>query len=247
MAHYGFQNYHQASLEELQQRARNSAALQEKKGHSLEPVIAKTRRGSVCTSWWGNAWCSNLEQYADYASRLERGKRYVRAGTVLDLKIRQGHIQALVQGSRRKPYKVEIRIKPLSQKRKESIEALCSRKISSLADLVSGSFPEQLQSLFTGQEGLFPTPDEIEFSCSCPDWAYMCKHVAAVMYAIGVRLDENPFFFFELRGMDPDLLIRKSVADKVGAMLEHADEPSERTISQDEVLDLFGLDPDSHI
>ena len=201
----------------------------------------KTTRGPICESWWGQAWCENLEGYADYASRLERGQRYVRSGAVVDLQIRNGSVEAKVQGRRKAPYKVTIHIGRLSEEKCQSIIGRCNQKISSIETLVSGEFPEELKDVFTEEGGLFPTPREISFSCTCPDWALMCKHVAAVMYAIGVRFDENPFYFFELRGIDVDRFINVALENRLDLMLEHADCSSDRIISGENVNALFGI------
>ncbi len=240
-----FPEYSQMSAAELQEKARKSAEQAKKKGRKYEPVISHTRSGSVCTTWWGKAWCDNLERYSDYENRLPRGKRYVRNGALLDLKIRQGSVTARVQGSRRAPYTVNIQIDPLSEERVENLMASTSRKIGSLEALAKGEFPEELKEAFLKPGGLFPSPREIHISCSCPDWAYVCKHVACAMYGIGVKLDENPFYFFELRGIDTSSLIRKSVENKVQALLENADKPSERIIDESEIESLFLLDLES--
>ena len=236
-----FPVYSQPTIEELRRRVRESTASAKKKGQVLEPVIPASERGEICQSWWGQAWCHNLEKYADYRSRLERGKRYVRSGTVVDLKIRKGKIEARVQGSRRTPYKVEIRISPLSEESCQRMIEHCGRRIDNLASLISGTFPEDLKELFTQENGLFPRPTEISFMCSCPDWALMCKHVAAVMYGVGVRLDENPFFFFELRGIDVDRFINVALESKVESMLKNADTKSDRIISDADLTGLFGV------
>lgn len=154
----------------------------------------------IVHSWWGKAWCENLERYADYESRLDRGKRYVRTGAVIDLKIKKGKILARVQGTRKTPYKTEIRISPLSEEKCQTIIKKCGQRLDTLEKLLSSDFPEEMKELFQSRNGLFPSPKEISFQCSCPDWALMCKHVAAVLYGVGVRLDENPLLFFELRG-----------------------------------------------
>ena len=195
----------------------------------------------LTTTWWGDAWCANLEQYADYESRLDRGKRYVRSGTVVDLKINGGKITALVQGRRKTPYKVDIQISPLSEEQCQSIIDRCGERIDNMEALVKGSFPEGMKDVFTGENGLFPTPREISFRCSCPDWALMCKHVAATMYAIGVRLDENPFFFFKMRGIDVDRFIDVAIESRVEKMLSNADAVTDRVIVSDDALVLFGL------
>ena len=233
--------YSQPSAEELRRRASESLQAATKKGRHYEPVIVKTTRGPICESWWGQAWCENLEGYADYASRLERGQRYVRSGAVVDLQIRNGSVEAKVQGRRKAPYKVTIHIGRLSEEKCQSIIGRCNQKISSIETLVSGEFPEELKDVFTEEGGLFPTPREISFSCTCPDWALMCKHVSAVMYAIGVRFDENPFYFFELRGIDVDRFINVALENRLDLMLEHADCSSDRIISGENVNALFGI------
>ena len=231
--------YSQIPVEELRRKARESAGKARKKGQELEPVIVKDKK--IWRSWWGQAWCVNLEQYADYSSRLDRGKRYVRSGAVIDLKVQKGRIEARVQGTRKTPYKVEVRISPMTEEQCQKIIQKCGKKIENMEALIQGSIPEELKEIFTGADGLFPTPREISFSCSCPDWALMCKHVAAVMYGIGVRVDENPFFFFELRGIDVERFIDVTLENKVEAMLENASRPSSRIITDEDAWQIFGL------
>ena len=146
------------------------------------------------------------------STRPRRGRRYFRSGTVVDLKIRGGRVEVRVQGNRKLPNKVDIRISPLSVEKCQTIIERCGRKIKTIDKLINGEFPEELKNLFTGEGGLFPTPAEISFICSCPDWALMCKHVVAAMYGIGVRFDENPFFFFHLRGIDIDRFLNNSLS-----------------------------------
>lgn len=234
------QVYNQPSESLLKKNASESIKIQHRKGKEMHPVIVSGRK--ITKSWWGNAWCENLERYADYASRLERGKRYVRSGTVVDLKVEKGKIEARVQGRRKAPYKIEIRISPLNQQRCQSIIDQCSKKIESMEELMSGSFPVRMKELFLGENGLFPKPSEISFSCSCPDWALMCKHVAAVLYGVGVRLDENPALFFELRGIDMGKFIDVALENRVEIMLENAQKPSDRILDEcEDVKKLFGI------
>lgn len=237
----GRQSFAQPSAQELRARAFASTEKARKKGRLYEPVIPEKKRGEICTTWWGKAWCENLERYADYASRLDRGRRYVRTGTVIDLQIDSGKVEARVQGSRRTPYRVEIRISPLKKEKCDEIMSRCSARIQNLEELAAGKFPEELKDVFLAKDGLFPSPKEISFGCSCPDWAVMCKHVAAAMYGIGIRLDENPFYFFKLRSIDVDSLITKTVEDKVESMLSHADCTSSRIIDDSRTGELFGL------
>ena len=182
------------------------------------------------------------ERYADYESRLERGKRYVRTGTVVDLQIKKGKIEAKVQGRRKTPYKVEIRISPLNQEHCQNIIEQCSEKIESMEELLAGNFPVAMKELFAGENGLFPKPSEISFGCSCPDWALMCKHVVAALYGVGVRLDENPALFFELRGINMEKFIDVALENRVETMLANAKKPSSRIIDDNvNINQLFGV------
>lgn len=233
--------YAQPSVDFLRRQARESAEQAKKKGQLMTPAIPKTESGEICQSWWGQSWCKNLEQYADFSTRLSRGARYIRSGTVVDLKIRKGRIEARVQGSRKVPYKVDIRISPLSEENCQAILEKCARRIDTMESLVEGDFPEELKELFTQENGLFPRPTEISLVCSCPDWALMCKHVAAALYGVGLRLDENPFYFFELRGIDVDRFIGVALENKVESMLKNADCQSSRIIRGDLSPDLFGI------
>ena len=226
--------------EKLRKYIQENKANAEAQGIIYEPIDAFDRTG-VCEKWWGKAWCNNLEKYADYINRLGRGRYYVKKGTVLDLKIEKGIVKAIVQGSRRKPYEVEINITPLSEKECNAIIEKCGNSIESMEALVDGQFPKQLEKLFVGEGGLFPTPKEISFRCSCPDGANMCKHVVAVMYGIGVRLDDDPSYFFELRGIDADKLIKTVVENKVDTMLDNANNESNRIIKDADLTDLFGV------
>lgn len=233
------ENYSQPDAVQLQKNARQTLRKEKSKGKCMEPVLIQGR--SIVKSWWGQAWCNNLEKYADYESRLERGKRYVRTGAVVDLRIQKAKVLARVQGRRKTPYKVEIRISPLSEERCQRVIEQCGRKIENLERLVKGDFPEELKEIFLGDQGLFPEPREISFDCSCPDWAILCKHVAAVLYGIGARFDENPLLFFELRGIDVGRLVDVTLANRVESMLANVDAPSDRIIAGDHWGELFGV------
>lgn len=241
--YWSTETFSQPSVEELRRRVQASLKEAKRKGQVFEPVIPEKIRSKVCSSWWGQAWCENLEQYADFATRLDRGRRYIRSGTVVDLKISKGKVTARVQGTRKIPYKVEIRISPLSEEKCQRIIEKCGRRIENMEALIYGQFPEDLKDLFTRQDGLFPTPTEISFNCSCPDWALMCKHVAAAMYGIGIRLDENPFYFFELRGIDVDRFINVALENKVEQMLSNAEARTDRMLDlgAEDITQLFGV------
>ena len=234
-----FPRYEQPDARELKRKSVDSKKKAQEKGKVLEPVTINGR--FIAATWWGKAWCDNLEQYADYESRLGRGKRYVRNGSVIDLKIQKGKILARVQGTRKTPYKVEIRISPLSEERCQDILERCGRKLENLEALTGGNFPDDMKELFRGKGGFFPEPREISFNCSCPDWALMCKHVAAALYGVGARLDENPLLFFELRGIDVGRFIDVALENRVEAMLSNADKKSVRIMENTDLGKLFGV------
>jgi len=238
MNDYGFPRY--VSVAEKKAKAEKSLQKLRKKNPDLEPVILEGR--TLARSWWGKAWNQNLESYADYSNRIARGKSYVRSNAVLDLKITKGRVIAKVQGSRAKPYDTEIRIDTLDSTKWREISELCNRKIDTLEQLIEGKFPRELELLFTEKRyALFPSPKEIHFNCSCPDYAYMCKHVAAVLYGIGARLDQNPLLFFELRDIDGRELIRKSMEQRLENMLKNAGKKSKREIAAKDISNIFGL------
>lgn len=210
-----------------------------KKNPEIQPVVID---GKLAKTWWGQAWNRNLESYADYSNRIGRGRSYVRGGYVLDLIITPGRVQSLVQGTRAKPYEISIRIDPLSKITWENITNKCSHKIGSLEELVSGKFPQEFMELFTTMgDGLFPSPREISFSCSCPDWASMCKHVAATLYGVGARFDHDPTLFFTLRNIEFAELLKKSVDEKMKSMLKNAGKPTSRVMDNIDIQELFGV------
>lgn len=234
-----FERFSQPTAEEIKRKAALSKKANKEKGKTYNPVTTSTR--AITNSWWGNAWCQNLERYADYESRISRGRRYVRAGAVVDLEIKKGKVTARVQGTRKTPYKVEIRISPLSEERCQEILSKTTVRIETLEDLVVGEFPQSMKELFLEEGGLFPEPREISFNCSCPDWALMCKHVAAALYGIGVRLDDDPLLFFELRGIDVSKFIDVAIASRVEEMLLNESCESPRIIRDDDIMELFGV------
>jgi uncharacterized Zn finger protein len=187
------------SAAEKRRRAKKAANVLEKTGHKLNPVRLEGR--TIARSFWAKAWCKNLESYSDYANRLPRGRSYVRNGSVVDLQIAPGVINALVSGSAL--YRITITIKPVKQAAWKALKTNCAGQVDSLMDLLQGKLSAQVMEIITRREtGLFPEPAEIGLDCSCPDWAGMCKHVAATLYAVGARLDANPELLFVLRAAD---------------------------------------------
>ncbi|MCL5236476.1 MAG: hypothetical protein M1353_01325 [Nitrospirae bacterium] len=212
-----------------------------KKNPDMKPVALEG--SALARTWWGKAWNRNLERYADYSNRIGRGRSYVRHGAVLDLQIDSCEIRALVQGSAPKPYSVIIKITALKKNVRQEITAACEGMLESLQGLLAGEFPKTLGEIFTAKDsGLFPSPKEIKFSCSCPDWASMCKHVAAALYGAGTRLDEDPKLFFQLRNIGMGELIKQTVAGQTEKLLARAAKKSSRIIGESDLSSVFGID-----
>lgn len=231
----GFGPY--VSVAEKRARSEKQAAKLTKKGESLSPVRLDGK--TIARSFWGKSWCENLESYSDYANRLPRGRSYVRNGSVLHLEIRQGEVQALVSGS--SLYKISIRIKPVAPDRWKSLCRASAGSIGSLIELLQGKLSEQVMGIMTHREtGLFPSPGDIELACSCPDWADMCKHVAAVLYGVGARLDEKPELLFRLRHVDHQELV--SQADTLSTLTEAKADATVATLSAEDVGSVFGIE-----
>lgn len=231
------------SVAEKRAKAEKKIKQLRKKNPNLRPVIIEGR--TLARTWWGKSWNKNLERYADYANRIGRGRSYVRHLAVLDLQIDAGKVTALVQGSQSKPYKVKIDIDKMPIHNWQKIKLECQSKLSSLPDLLAGKFPKDLQEMLMLQgEGLFPTPKEISFDCNCPDWADMCKHIAAVLYGIGAHLDEDPALFFTLRQVDVQDLIGQAVHDKTASILKGKNGGGSKVIADDKLADVFGIDMD---
>ncbi len=203
---WGFKQY--VSVSQRQAAAKRHAAKLAKTGCQILPVQITGRK--IAATFWGTAWCDNLESYSDYENRLPRGRTYVRNGSVIDLQIKRGCVTAVVSGS--EIYEVTIDISPVAKPCWKNIQQDCSASIDSLIDLLQGRFAKGVMERLTRQEGgLFPKPKEISVRCSCPDWAVLCKHAAAALYGVGTRLDRAPEMLFLLRGVDHLDLISKAV------------------------------------
>lgn len=216
--------------------ARHVAGLR-KKGREAHPVTIAGR--DIASSFWGRSWCVNLESYSDFSNRLPRGQTYVRNGSVIDLQIAAGSVESLVSGSR--IYTVKVGIDRLSPPRWKSLVRSCSGRIGSLVELLQGRFSKSVMEVLAHQEtGLFPKPKEIRFSCTCPDIASMCKHVAATLYGVGSRLDEEPSLFFLLRQVDgADLIEAAAGADPLAVSGAPA-----QVLSGSDLSGVFGIDLD---
>jgi len=214
---------------------RKMQALREK-GHPVSPVVIDGR--TIASTFWGKAWCDNLERYSDYSNRLPRGRAYVRNGSVVDLQIAPGEVKAMVAGSTL--YAVTVKVKAVPAAHWSGLCTDCAGEIDSLVELLQGRFAKGVMERICRQKtGLFPAPAEIDLSCSCPDWASMCKHVAAVLYGIGARLDRQPELLFALRRVDEKDLIAKAGRD---LPLSKQAPAAERVLDDAGLSEMFGLE-----
>jgi uncharacterized Zn finger protein/DNA-binding XRE family transcriptional regulator len=207
-----------------------------KKGLDIKPVELEGRK--IARTFWGAAWCEHLESFSDYENRLPRGRTYVRNGSVCHLDIARGEIHAMVCGS--DLYTVKVSILTLARKKWEDVKKRCAGQIGSLLELLQGKLSRNVMSVVTDRtRGLFPLPGEISLQCSCPDWAVMCKHVAAVLYGVGARLDDAPELLFLLRGVDHEELISAEVGVAVGGSEARG---NRRCIAEEALADVFGIE-----
>jgi uncharacterized Zn finger protein len=237
---YGFDGYFPSYLsvaERKAQGARELATLLKRSKRQPDPIVIASGRRHVATTFWGKAWCDNLERYADFANRLPRGRTYVRNGSVLDLTIGRGKVEAYVAGS--ELYTVGIRIAPLAKTRWRGVVRRCTGRIGSLVGLLRGELSDEvLNALCDARDGLFPEPREISVDCSCPDQAEVCKHVAAVLYGVGSRLDVKPELFFVLRQVDQGELIGSATVGRGSRPRAGA----AKRLASDRLADVFGID-----
>jgi len=224
------------SVAERRKQAEREIGRLRKKGQAIAPVIIEGR--VITATFWGKAWCANLESYHDFASRLPRGRSYVRNRAVLDLQISPREVRALVSGS--SIYKVKVSVASPPEARWLEICRDCAGGIDSLVELLQGRLSKGVMERLCRQEtGLFPKPSEIKFSCSCPDFADMCKHVAAVLYGVGARLDEDPELLFRLRAVDEKDLLRNL---DVATALTTAKPAESKVLAADDISALFGIE-----
>jgi uncharacterized Zn finger protein len=218
------------------ERAAKTAAKLARKGQALSPVTAS--RGAIAKSFWGKAWCENLERYSDYANRLPRGRTYLRNGSVIDLKIGAGEATAQVMGS--SIYRIKVQISAVADSHWQGIARDCARSIDTLVELLQGQLSASVMERITRPgTGLFPSPKEIRFSCSCPDSAALCKHIAATLYGIGSRLDAEPQLLFRLRKVDAKELIARAGA---GEALPHKAPRPGRILESSKLADVFDIE-----
>ncbi len=202
MSFYEWQPY--VSVAEKRRKAEKELAKLRKKNKSVAPVTIEGNK--IAKTFWGKSWCDNLERYSDFAYRLPRGRSYVRNNAVLDLQVTKGKVTAMVAGS--EVYEIKIDITPLSRPRWRAVCTDCTGSVASLIELLQGRLEDNVMRRVSREgDGLFPAPAEIKLSCTCPDWADMCKHVAAALYGVGARLDQEPRLLFVLRGVNEGDLV----------------------------------------
>lgn len=236
MSDFDFQWGEYVSVADKRKRAERELAKLRKRGRAVAPVAIEGRK--IAKNFWGVSWCSNLERYSDFASRLPRGRSYVCNGLVIDLQIEKGRIAAKVSGS--ELYDVTVSIAPVAAKRWQAICRDCSGTIDSLVELLQGRLAKSVMDRVCRQgDGLFPAPSEIKLSCDCPDSAGMCKHIAATLYGVGARLDEAPRLLFVLRGVDENELLAGVGQD---AVIAKPAPDSRLALAAGDAAALFGLD-----
>ncbi|MBL9117241.1 MAG: SWIM zinc finger family protein [Verrucomicrobiaceae bacterium] len=220
-----------AAKEKLQRQLEQRKA----KGEEIR-LFVPPKGKKLATEFWGQAWQRHLEGLADYESRLPRGRSYLRQGNIYNLEIARGLVTAEVAGEYM--YEVSIRFTTLSGEKWDSIKQACAGQITSMLDLLSGKVADGVTRVILDEDyTLFPRQKDISISCNCPDWAGLCKHSAAVLYAVGLEFDRAPELFFTLRGVDHRQLI--SAAEK---SISESSVGDLTIIPDDQIAGLFDID-----
>lgn len=223
-------------VEARRRKAEAHVAKLKKKGEAVDPVQIEGRQ--IASTFWGKAWCENLEAHSDFANRLPRGRTYVRNGSVMDLRIGSGEVKSMVSGS--SIYKCVIKIATIPAARRDALAKASAGKIDSLIDLLQGRLSEGLMRVLASPtDGFLPLPREMSFSCSCPDFASLCKHVAASLYGVGARLDREPHLLFALRGVVATDFVASACTNTEAAAGLAA---SSAGVDAAELSDVFGIE-----
>ncbi len=224
------------SVAKRQANAQKQVEKLRKKGRVITPIEA-FKGNKIGTTFWGQAWCKHIECLSDFESRLERGRRYARNGSICHLEIKKGCVEAMVCGS--EMYDIKINIDALPEKQWKEIKSRCGGQIGSVVELLQGKFSDSVMKILTDAEtGMFPDAEDFRLDCSCPDFAVLCKHLAAVLYGVGRRLDTQPELLFVLRGVDHFELIDEAAAATVSV----SGKSSTATIADSDLADVFGVD-----
>ncbi|NBV85946.1 MAG: hypothetical protein EBS01_06730 [Verrucomicrobia bacterium] len=228
--------YQNEDAEDRSARKQLELARRRKHGAALVPLVVPQGSRKLVSTFWGKAWCQHLEKYSDYEYRLPRGRSYLRQGQVYDLSVEPGLLRALVLGS--SMYEVEVRVAPLAAGDWSRLQAACAGQVGSLLDLLSGNLGAGVMTVICDRDGgIFPAPKEIKMSCSCPDWADMCKHIAAVMYGVGVMFDSDASLFFRLRQVDPADLLAAGAQELLPSVTG-----ADAALLDEDLSGLFGID-----
>ncbi|MGB3869041.1 MAG: SWIM zinc finger family protein [Flavobacteriales bacterium] len=230
-----YYDYYPAYVSVAEKRRRSIKALKKFMGNGNAPQPVELESRMIATTFWGKAWCENLEQYSDMENRLPRGRTYVRNGSVLHLVIKANEVLAYVSGSQL--YTVKLLMDPLEPGHWAELRNACSGGIGSLVELLQGKLSDAVMGhICEKDKGLFPKPKEIKMSCSCPDYAGVCKHIAAVIYGIGARLDKQPELLFRMRQVNEKELISAAQQLKIPKA------SSKRALVSDDLSALFGIE-----
>lgn len=232
---YGWPRY--VPVAERRRKAKRAMAKLVKKGMDIQPVQIEGRK--IAKTFWGQAWCEHMESLGDFASRLPRGRTYVRNGSVCHLAIEKGRVRAIVSGS--ELYHIDVAIQVLSKEKWSAVKSRCAGQVGTLLELLQGRISDQVMQVVTDpREGLFPLSKEIQLKCDCPDWADMCKHLAAVLYGVGARLDERPELLFLLRGVNHEELVETSADRAVSRAVGR--KGRRRTLADSELGNVFSIE-----
>lgn len=229
--------YSESDLEDAREAVRRKIEKRRARGETMEPFQPPQHRAKIVDTFWGRAWCDNLDACKDYEYRLPRGRNYLRQGNVYNLEIERGVITAEVAGS--DLYEVRIAIKPIAEDAWTDVQARCAGETFSLLDLLTGQLGDHVMRVITEPgAGLLPRPQDLKMICSCPDHAGLCKHLAAVLYGVGVLFDRHPELLFQLRGVDPATLVEAATS----ATSETAADPATEVIDDSDLSAIFGID-----
>jgi len=173
-------------------------------------VVARSTRGDIGEQWWSRRFVQVLESFA-LGTRLTRGRNYARRGQVVSLEVASGQVRATVQGSRRTPYRVTVGLAPFSELVWAKVEVTLAEQAIHSARLLAGELPAELEEVFaTAGAPLFPQrASDLAMTCSCPDQAVPCKHLAATFYLLAESFDEDPFRILAWRGRERQPLLTR--------------------------------------
>ncbi|MCL0060979.1 SWIM zinc finger family protein [Dehalococcoidia bacterium] len=210
-------------------------------------IKARTQRGEIGETWWSKRWIEVLKSF-DMGARLTRGRAYARKGQVVSIDVKKGIVTARVQGTRAKPYSVEITLNPLSDEDWDKVTDTMASQAVFAAKLLSGEMPRNIEEAFAEVEiPLFPVSErELDTDCSCPDWANPCKHIAAVYYLLAENFDDDPFLIFKLRGRTREEIIEilrekraQTLPGQASTIIEAGPAQEIAAIPLEECLDTF--------